>query len=118
MEYGKETARNPRKGGVAMKGMWISVLVLFVCALASMSVAPWESTAGTMKEQGTTGNNMMKEEGTTKGKDMMEDKTMREEGTTKGKDMMEDKTMREEGTTKGKDMMEDKTMKEEKGTMK
>ena len=84
-----------------MKGMWMSVLVLFVCALASMSVAPRESTAGTMKEQGT-----------------MENKMMKEEGTMKGKDMTEDKTMKEEGTTKGKDMMEDKTMKEEKGTMK
>jgi len=84
-----------------MKGMWMSVLVLFVCALASMSVAPRESTAGTMKEQG-----------------MMENKMMKEEGTMKGKDMTEDKTMKEEGTMKGKDMMEDKTMKEEKGTMK
>jgi len=117
MEYGKETAGNPGKGGVAMKGMWISVLVLFVCALASMSVAPRESTAGTMKEQGTMGSKM-KEEGTMKGKDMMEDKTMKEEGMMKDKGMTEDKTMKEEGTTKGKDMMEDKTMKEEKGTMK
>jgi len=118
MEYGKETAGNPRKGGVAMKGMWISVLVLFVCALVSMSVAPRESTAGTMKEQGTMENNMMKEEGTMKGTDMMDDKTMKEEGMTKDKGMTEDKMMNEEGKTKGTDMMDDKTMKEEKGTMK
>ena len=90
-----------------MKGMWMSVLVLFVCALASMSVAPRESTAGAMKEQGTMENKMMKDEG-----------TMKEEGITKDKEMTEDKMMKEEGTTKGKDMMEDKTMKEEKGTMK
>jgi hypothetical protein len=118
MEYGKETAGNPGKGGVAMKGMWMSVLVLFVCALASMSVAPRESTAGAMKEQGTMENKMMKDEGTMKGKEMMEDQTMKEEGITKDKEMTEDKMMKEEGTTKGKDMMEDKTMKEEKGTMK
>ena len=78
-----------------MKGMWMSVLVLFVCALASMSVAPRVSTAGTMKEQGTMENKMMKEEGTMKGKDTMEDKTMKDKGMT-----------------------EDKMMKEEKGTMK
>ena len=90
-----------------MKGMWMSVLVLFVCALVSLSVAPRTSIAGTMKEQGKTEDTMMKEEGTMKGKDMMEDKTMKEE-----------KMMKEEGTMKGKDMMEDKTMKEEKGTMK
>jgi len=118
MEYGKETAGNPGKGGVAMKGMWMSVLILFVCASASMSVAPRESTAGTMKEQGTMENKMMKEEGTMKGKEMMEDKTMKEEGMTKDKEMTEDKMMKEEGTTKGKDMMEDKATKEEKGTMK
>jgi hypothetical protein len=118
MEYGKETAGNPGKGGFAMKGMWMSVLVLFVCALASMSVTPRESTAGTMKEQGTMENKMMKEEGTMKGKGMMEDQTMKEEGMTKDKEMTEDKMMKEEGATKGKEMMEDKTMKEEKGTMK
>jgi hypothetical protein len=118
MEFGKETAGNPGKGGVAMKGMWMSVLVLFVCALASMSVAPRESTAGTMKEQGTMENQMMKEEGTMKGKDTMEDKTMKEEGMMKDKGMSEDKMTREEGMTKGKDMMEDKTMKEEKEPMK
>jgi len=84
-----------------MKGMWMSVLVLFVCALASMSVAPRKSTAGTMKEQGTMGDKMMKEEkGTMKDKEMTEDKTMKEEGTMKDKEMMEDKTMKEEGTMK------------------
>jgi len=76
-----------------MKGMWMSVLVLFVCALASMSVAPRKSTAGTMKEQGTMGDKMMKEEkGTMKDKEMTEDKTMKEEkGTMKDKEMMEEK---------------------------
>ena len=95
-----------------MKGMWMSVLVLFVCALASTSVAPRVSAAGTMKEQGAMGNNTMKEEGTMKGTDTMDDRTMKDKGMT------ENKMMKEEGTTKGKEMMEDKTMKEEKGTMK
>jgi hypothetical protein len=84
VEYGKKTAGNLKKGGTAMKGMWKPILVLFVCMLASVSVAPRESTAGTMKEQGKMEDKMMKEEGTMKGKDMMEDKTMKEEkGTMK-----------------------------------
>jgi hypothetical protein len=119
----EETLGSPgEKGGVDMMGMRKSVLILFVCATAAMSLSPWDAVAGTMKEKGKMENSTMKSESTMQDAGMTGNKMMKDDGAMKNAGMTEEQTkkkesMEKEGMMKG-DTMKEKNMMKEQGTMK